>query len=88
MVADTAVEATPGGSLKFPPPHAIVKQLRIKIENNKNGCSGARYFITYFIPLRDVSRAGETALTQTRWMLRLRDIIPQNLKMPSDNFSK
>jgi hypothetical protein len=44
-VAETDVEAMPGGSLRLPPPHAIVKQLKVKIENNKNGRSGARFFI-------------------------------------------
>jgi hypothetical protein len=50
FVAETAVEAMPGGSLRVPPPHAIVKPHKVKIENNRNGCSGARFFIVYLSP--------------------------------------
>lgn len=60
FVAETDVEAMPGGSLKLAPPHAIVKQLKVKIENSKNGRSGASFFIVYLSPSGMEAVAGET----------------------------
>jgi hypothetical protein len=50
----TAVALMPGGSLNFALPQAIVKPHKVKIENKRYGCSGAKFFIAYLF-LRDDS---------------------------------
>jgi hypothetical protein len=74
----------PGGSLNVELPQAIVKPHNVTIENKRNGCSGARFFIAYLVP-SGMTVVADTSLARSQQMFRLRGIIPQKIKMPSNN---
>lgn len=49
-VPATAVEATPGGSLKVPPPQAVVATANNKVAARRHGCSKVRKFMVCSSP--------------------------------------